>query len=154
MYSHPPSNSTNMFQPFPTIFGIGANIRRTVLDPSLRQLSKNHPIKRSPTSVIQQNHWNKRKWLQYSVWTIWACIIMIIFGAGGWAFPDGGNPTCVPYGQGKKNNSVCGLQESLSNGSESLLFLTSFVLAGFLMSSRTLWLTRRTAYCALCGATR
>jgi len=79
---------------------------------------------------------------------------MIIFGAGGWAFPDGGDPTCFPYGQGKKKNSVCGLQESLSNGSGSLLFLTSFVLAGFLMSSWTLWMTRRTAYCALCGATR
>ena len=44
--------------------------------------------------------------------------------------------------------------QTFRGGSKNLTFLSSFILAGFLLSTRQLWLARRTAYCALCGATR
>ena len=97
--------------------------------------------------------WSVKKWLTYSGWTIWAIALMIAFGINGWAYPDGNNPTCSTTNK-EKNSSMCGLGEVLIRGSGSLTFLSSFILAGFLLSSRQLWLARRTAYCALCGATR
>ena len=69
------------------------------------------------------------------------------------AFPDGNNPTCDESNQ-SKNANVCDTIASLKEGESSLAVLTSFVLGGFVLTTRQLWLARRTAYCALCGATR
>ena len=104
------------------------------------------------TTLKQNNILSMTKWVGYGIWTIWAFILMIIFGSGGWAYPDGSSPTCTD--KGDKNSAMCGVIDAMSSGSKSLTFLSSFILGGFLLSTRQLWLTRRTAYCALCGATR
>lgn len=78
---------------------------------------------------------------------------MIIFGITPWAFPDGNDPTC-PEAGGKKNHGICKMQQVLADGSSSLYMLTGFILGGYLASTVGLWLTRRTAYASLCGATR
>lgn len=123
-----------------------------------KRFSKDHGVDRSATKMMNQNQWSLKTWIKYSLWTCWAIFLMLVLGGGDWAYPDGSNPTCpneAQQNQGmNRNSATCGVEESLSKGSANLTFLSSFVLGGFLLSSRNLWLTRRSAYCALCGATR
>ena len=125
-------------------------------NPSLqfpKDITNNHLLTRTADRMLQQNKYSLARWASYSVWTLLAFAIMLIFGSGGWAFPDGSNPSSCPE-KGDKNSSLCGAEEVLSIGSQKLYLLASFILGGFLLSTRQLWMTRRTAYCALCGATR
>jgi hypothetical protein len=124
-------------------------------------ITNNHLLTRTTDRMLQQNKFSLARWASYSAWTLLAFAIMLIFGSGGWAFPDGSNPSsCPPTGDqnspptGDHNSSLCGAEEVLSIGSQKLYLLASFILGGFLLSTRQLWMTRRTAYCALCGATR
>jgi hypothetical protein len=95
--------------------------------------------------------WERRSWLGYFNWILFAVAIQLIFGIPDFAFPDG-KPACdVSL---TRNISMCGLETTLSTGSTHLKFLSAFILGGFLTGSVHLWLTRRTAYAALCGATR
>uniref|UniRef100_A0A7S1BGC9 Uncharacterized protein n=1 Tax=Corethron hystrix TaxID=216773 RepID=A0A7S1BGC9_9STRA len=85
-------------------------------------------------------------------YTLLALAIQIIFGGtGGWAFPDG-KPACLP--DHSVNTNICYMVNTLTNGAESLKFLTGFILGGFLLSSVNMWRLRRTSYAALCGSTR
>ena len=104
--------------------------------------------------IRKQNHWAFYNCVKYSIWTLYALTLMHIVGIGNFAFPDGNNPTCPSDDNGDKNHATCDMVKSLSSGASSLSVLASFILGGFLTSSRQLWLARRTAYCALCGATR
>ena len=92
--------------------------------------------------------WSVKKWLTYSGWTIWAIALMIAFGINGWAYPDGNNPTCSTTNK-EKNSSMCGLVEVLIRGIGSVKFLSSFILAGFLLSTRQLYLVS-SKDCILC----
>lgn len=51
------------------------------------------PLKRTSRRMLQQSDYSIRTWAKYSVWTIMAFAIMLIFGSGGWTYPDGGNPS-------------------------------------------------------------
>lgn len=132
---------------------LGEFFRATVFRPNLPRNFSNSDMQRDSTTVLKQNKLKGWWWVQYGVWTVWAFILMLIFGSGGWAYPDGSDPTSCPE-DGNINSAMCGMEEVLRAGSESLRFLSSFILGGFVLSSRALWLQRKTAYCALCGATR
>ena len=108
--------------------------------------------------------WNLQFWISYLFWPCVALIIQLIVGTSGWAFPHGGKssesqnlPACSLSDEGDhhvRNKLTCELNETLQSGSRSLNFLSAFIVGGFLMNGVQLWTSRRTAYCALCGATR
>ena len=100
--------------------------------------------------------WEFKQLLPYSISTFWALILMYVFGWGDWAMFNGRNPSCkTPVDWDlDASASFCLLSPSLDAGALTLRILSAFVLGGFLMSSRNLWLTKRSSYCALCGATR
>jgi hypothetical protein len=49
---------------------------------------------------------------------------------------------------------MCDLVVTLERGQSQLRFLAPFILGGFVITTVQLWRLRRSAYCALCGATR
>ena len=119
-----------------------------------------HRTQRGRGLVAKFQTIDKSLWFSYSAWTILALLIQLILGAGDFAFPDGtgdhnndGSAACS-VSDTPINGSVCDLEGSLKEGQGNLKFLNAFIVGGFLLSSVKLWLTRRTAYCALCGATR
>ena len=125
----------------------------SVINPIPESIAQEHSLQRNSNTTIKKNNpFPLTAWIKYSTYTVFAVLLMLIFGSGGWAFPDGNNPTCADGS--KKNHGVCLMQQVLANGSSSLYMLTGFILGGFLASSTGLWLTRRTAYASLCGATR
>lgn len=82
-----------------------------------------------------------------------AFMIFSTLVGGCFLIPDGGNPTCDPS-NADKNKTVCDMIEVIQKGANSLAFLSGFIIAGFVLSAVNLWcISRRTAYCALCGAT-
>lgn len=119
----------------------------------LNHTQQNRVTRDARKLLSDRNAWTVHQLWKYSVWTIYAIVLAFSMGMSGLAFPDGGNPTCDERNQ-SKNKSACEMIASLDAGASSLAVLTSFVLGGFLASTRQLWLARRTAYCALCGATR
>ena len=140
-------------------------------------LSKDHSCKRSAKDVVRLNHIHKEIFVTNCAWVFGAIALMVVFGVGGWSFPDGSNPTCDTSNP-DKNRTVCGMTEVIQSGASNLEFLSGFIIAGFVSSAVKLWTTRRTAYCgeqkrhivivhihnpskrllnfriALCGATR
>lgn len=103
--------------------------------------------------LSNRSAWTVHQLLKYSVWTTYAIFLSFSIGMSGIAFPDGNNPTCDESDQ-SRNALVCDTIASLKDGKTRLSLLTSFVLGGFLLTTRELWLARRTAYCALCGSIR
>jgi hypothetical protein len=93
----------------------------------------------------------RRNWAYCCGWTIYAVVLQFIIGSGNWAFPDG-RPACLD--DHSVNQVVCYSVFSLKYGSESLKFLTGFILGGFLLASVSLWRLRRSSYASLCGSTR
>jgi len=118
----------------------------------------NKSMDRSASMVVEHGrHWKFTQLLPYSIGTVWALYLMYAFGWGDWAMINGRNPSCkkTPVDwEIDASASFCMLSSSFEAGSLTLKILSAFILGGFLMSSRNLWLTRRTSYCALCGATR
>lgn len=118
-------------------------------------------MRRDGSSLLKETRdWAKNhKLLGYFFWLFLAIAIQLCLGLGGWAFPDG-RPACSSSNMSEetfgkvKNRSICLLSETLESGIPIIRFLSAFILGGFVASSVNLWLVRRTAYCALCGATR
>lgn len=117
---------------------------------SWQEGEEKHDLVRSKRWMLQQGFWTPWQFLGYGAWTLYAIALMLALGWG-YVFPDGANPSCDAAG---KNSSFCEVLSVFNGGNDALKFLSGFVLAGFVASSRSLWLTRRTAYCALCGSTR
>lgn len=44
--------------------------------------------------IRMRDIWTFQQLMSYSTWTIYALVIMHVFGLWGWAFPDGNDPTC------------------------------------------------------------
>ena len=109
-------------------------------------------MKRSTTDIVKISYFDKQRYLINWLWVFMALALMVTFGVG-WAFPDGGNPTCDPS-DADKNKTVCGMIDVLEAGEFNFAFLSGFIIAGFVSSGVKLWLARRSAYCQLCGATR
>ena len=116
-------------------------------------LSEKHTMKRSTKEVIKLSHFDKSRYITTWVWVLVALSLMVIFGIGGWAFPDGGNPTCDDA-DAEKNATMCGMIDVIQAGTSSLAFLSGFIIAGFVSSAVYLWRIRRTAYCELANATK
>lgn len=103
--------------------GTTLGIRRTVRETSLGLLDKNaaqpslneNAAQRTASEIINQNYWSARRLLGYSLWTWWALLLMIAFGTGGWAFPDGSNPSC-DAGEPDLNKSMCGMISAMQKG--------------------------------------
>ncbi len=124
----------------------------TRLIPNLpSNISNEHGLHRY--RFTRNSHSTHMSWVRYVPYTFLAFTIMFVVGTGGWAFPDGANPTC-DANKSSKNSAVCDIEKTLQASINSLLLLTGFILGGFLASSRALWLEKRRAYAALCGATR
>ena len=148
------SAQNNIDETFSSSVTIGNTLHESELFTGNIKFGRNHSIKRGVNKLhSHQRLWSKRRWVRYSVWTIWALLLMIILGSGSWAFPDGNNPTCSDE-DAQRNKAICHIILSIQEGRKSLLFLSSFILAGFLMSTRSLWLLRRTNYQELCGAVK
>ena len=118
-------------------------------------------MRRDKGMITKAKTLGMRYWFAYFFWVIIALIIQFMVGAGEWAFPQGAggntNSACSPLTLGSqvmRNKNVCNLNVSLAEGSARLTFLSAFIVGGFLLNSVKLWRERRTAYCALCGATR
>lgn len=126
---------------------------RDMIQKLTSDLSSSHSMKRSTKEVIKLSHFDTARYIMTWVWVLGALVLMFIFGTGGWAFPDGGNPTCDDN-DAEKNASMCGMIDVIKAGTSSLAFLSGFIIAGFVSSARSLWLTRRTAYCELANATK
>ena len=50
--------------------------------------------------------------------------------------------------------AICGLLDILKRGALQYRVLAAFIIGGFVISCVSIWKTRRTAYCMLCGSTR
>ena len=118
-------------------------------------------MRRDKGMITKAKTLGMRYWFAYFFWVIIALVIQFMVGAGEWAFPQGAggntNSACSPLTLGSqvmRNKNVCNLNVSLAEGSARLTFLSAFIVGGFLLNSVKLWRERRTAYCALCGATR
>lgn len=112
-------------------------------------------VSRNPAHGASLKLWGWKAFVQTAGWTVWALFLMIALG-NDWAYPDGSNPTCADSDNKstKSNAQFCLLRLSLNTTTQTLMILNGFVLGGFVASSRALWLQKRTAYAALCGATR
>eukprot|EP01083_Nonionella_stella_P039099 106340_1 len=141
---------------------IGRDIERGSIEKPWQVSTSKGSLSRGGLSLLRiARGWeNKSKEiLGYLSWLFLAIAIQLCFGLGGWAFPDG-RPACSNSNMSEetsgkvKNRSMCLLSETLDSGVPILRFLSAFILGGFVASSVHLWLVRRTAYCALCGATR
>eukprot|EP00956_Cyclotella_meneghiniana_P041224 scaffold219183_cov66-Cyclotella_meneghiniana.AAC.1 len=122
---------------------------------SIDNISDDHGVKRSPKDIVEHikiTYFDKKKYFKDWLWVFGALALMITFGVG-WAFPDGGNPTCDPSDAGK-NKTVCGMIDVLEAGEFNFAFLSGFIIAGFVSSGVKLWLARRSAYVQLCSFTR
>jgi len=92
-------------------------------------------------------------WTEHFFYTVLAIVIQITFGHE-FAFPDG-RPACNRDDELHRNNMrMCDLLYTLESAKSQLKFLAPFILGGFVVSTVHLWRLRRTAYTALCGATR
>lgn len=137
------------------------NVERGSMQTRLKKTTSQGRISRGGKSLLRKaREWGEdHKMFGYFSWLFLAITIQLSFGLGGWAFPDG-KPACSSSNMsgetaGKvKNRSICLLSETLDSGVPILRFLSAFILGGFVVSSVHLWLVRRKAYCALCGATR
>lgn len=109
-------------------------------------LSNDHSCKRSAKDVMRLNYIHKKIYVTNCAWVFGALALMVVFGVGGWWFPDGSNPTCDTSNP-DKNRTVCGMTEVIQSGASNLEFLSGFIIAGFVSSAVKLWTTRRTAYC-------
>ena len=96
----------------------------------------------------------KYVWMEYLCYTLIAIVMQLSFGWS-YAFPDG-RPACNYVGgqSSTTNRLMCDLKIELENGHHQLRVLVAFILGGFISTTIYLWRVRRTAYCALCGATR
>ena len=114
-------------------------------------------IRRGSGMMKKAQTFGSKNWISYTFWTIFALLIQFTVGSGKWAFPDGTSESdglaCEEDDQ-LRNKSTCGLFVTLQEGSRSLTVLSAFIVGGFLLNSVKLWLSRRSSYCALCGATR
>lgn len=72
-------------------------------------------VNRSSKTIMSQTYWTPKIILMYTIWTWWALLLTIVLGSGGWAFPDGSNPSCNPNTP-DRNKSVCGLVSVLQMG--------------------------------------
>ena len=124
--------------------------------------SEGSVIRRGRGMMSKAKTLEPKYWIAYLFWSFLALFIQFVVGTGEWAFPQGGSrdsemSACSPAeetSQAIRKTNVCELHETLQGGSRSLNLLSAFIVGGFLTNSVNLWLTRRTAYCALCGATR
>ena len=120
---------------------------------SKSQRSFGNAFLRRKETALQANSLRKRAWMEYLFYTGLALAIQLIFGHD-FAFPDG-RPACDnKSGSSTTNRLMCDLVWSLERGQAQLRFLAPFILGGFVVSTVQLWRQRRTAYAALCGATR
>lgn len=114
-------------------------------------------IRRGSGMMKKAQTFGMKNWISYTIWTISALLIQFIVGSGKWAFPDGTpepDGLACPEDDQLTNKRTCGLFVTLQEGSRSLTVLSAFIVGGFLLNSVKLWLSRRSSYCALCGATR
>ena len=125
------------------------------------KVSAKADMRRDKGMITKAKTLGMQYWSAYFFWVIIALVIQFMVGAGEWAFPQGAggidNSACSPLTPGSqvmRNRNVCNLNVSLAEGSARLTFLSAFIVGGFLLNSVKLWRARRTAYCALCGATR
>ncbi len=141
------------------------HIERGSMKALFHKNTKKSRIKRDGSSLIKRvGDWGHGQWIGYCFWLILALTIQLSIGINGsWAFPDGREMGVCPEDIDTmdmndnhviKNKSMCLLAKTLADGADSLRILSAFILGGFLVGSVQLWLERRTAYTALCGATR
>ena len=142
-----------------------------------KSASKSFKLHKDLPRLTKNSYLDKERYIMNWLWVFGALALMVIFGVGGWAFPDGSNPTCDPSDTAK-NRTMCGMIEVVKAGMSNMTFLSGFIIAGFVSSAVKLWAMKRTAYCgesilhidhccaysqqlsflncliALCGATR
>ena len=107
---------------------------------------EDHNMKRSSADILKRSSFDKKKYAKVWLWAFGALALMVIFGVGGWAFPDGSNPTCDPS-DADKNKTVCGMIEVIQSGTSNMAFLSGFIIASFVSSAVKFWRMKRTNYC-------
>jgi hypothetical protein len=152
----------------------GESVKSIILDSKLIELTmkswnssrdviyEKSEIQRNRSILKKANVWTTKQFIGYWLWTFFAILIQNIVGGtffGNWAFPDGSKPVCSSSGKGDviigtQNRNICGFFHTLDAGSSRFILLAAFIIGGFVISSVQLWLIRRGAYTALCGATR
>lgn len=90
---------------------------------------------------------------EYSSYTIMALIIQQILGYP-YAWPNACSDCYTWDKEDPDLPRICALQESSMEAADTFEFLVTFVLGAFVTSVVSMWRTRRTAYCMVCGATR
>jgi hypothetical protein len=110
-------------------------------------------IRRRKETALKANSIRNRAWMEYWFYAGLALVIQVTLGHD-FAFPDG-RPACDDKsGSSTTNRLMCDLEYTLERGQAQLRFLAPFILGGFVVGTVQLWRRRRTAYTALCGATR
>jgi hypothetical protein len=110
-------------------------------------------FRRRKETVLEGNSLVKRAWMEYLFYIGLALVIQMSLGRD-FAFPDG-RPACDnKFGSSTTNRLMCDLVWTLERAQGQLRFLAPFILGGFVVGTVQLWRLRRTAYAALCGATR
>lgn len=128
-------------------------------DEIMEPLKKENKVKMQTRRLFLKRNkgvWNRHHHLEYTMYVLFPLLIQVVCGWS-WAFPDGPEPACNNEGMGgssTKNTKICNLGLFLGDALSQFQVLVAFVLAGFVMSSVTLWRLRRTNYARLCGATR
>ena len=130
---------------------------------SWRDKTEQTDIKRDSSMIVELSKTvfgslGVRDWFFKLSWTIFALIVTGVFQSDLF-YPDtprGSGSSCTTNDANgvQLNAESCEMIASANTASARIKILTAFILSSFVMSSRQLWLTKRTAYCALCGSTR
>ncbi|GFH55554.1 hypothetical protein CTEN210_12030 [Chaetoceros tenuissimus] len=143
-----------------TFYRLSSEVQEQDMVSSWKDKTEKTDIKRDSSMIVKMAKAvfasiSRKDWMFKISWTIFALFVAFISQLGVF-FPDtprGTGSTCSTNDAGVKLNIVlCDMIESANTASARINILTAFILSAF--ASRELWLTKRTAYCALCGATR